>query len=123
MKSYHILFLLAVNCMLHAVTPGSVFSDNMVIQRDAPVRVWGTAAPGETVTAMIRPERIRFSDAPGNNVIEARLTARSFTGESCEWEFEAAGEKFTVIESAPPERTPGRNYLLHFPAGHLIRMR
>ena len=82
-----------------------------------------SGAPGETVTAMIRPERIRFSDAPGNNVIEARLTGRSFTGESCEWEFEAAGEKFTVIESAPPERTPGRNYLLHFPAGHLIRMR
>ena len=82
-----------------------------------------SGAPGETVTAMIRPERIRFSDAPGNNVIEARLTGRSFTGESCEWEFEAAGEKFTVIESAPPERTPVRNYLLHFPAGHLIRMR
>lgn len=54
MKSYHILFLLVVNCMLHAVTPGSVFSDNMVIQRDAPVRVWGTAAPGETVTVTFR---------------------------------------------------------------------
>ena len=40
--------------MLHAVTPGSVFSDNMVIQRDAPVRVWGTAAPGETVTVTFR---------------------------------------------------------------------
>ncbi|MEI3000314.1 MAG: ABC transporter ATP-binding protein [Victivallis sp.] len=51
-----------------------------------------SGTPGETVTAMIRPERIRFSDAPGNNVIEARLTGRSFTGESCEWEFEAAGK-------------------------------
>lgn len=34
--------------------PG-IFSDNMVLQRDVPVAVWGTAAPGVTVT-------VRFQD-------------------------------------------------------------
>lgn len=29
---------------------GDVFRDHAVVQRDAPVSVWGTAAPGETVT-------------------------------------------------------------------------
>jgi sialate O-acetylesterase len=30
--------------------PASVFTDNMVLQRECPVPVWGTAAPGEAVT-------------------------------------------------------------------------
>ena len=33
-----------------AVELPSVFSDHMVLQRDAPVPVWGTAEPGRTVT-------------------------------------------------------------------------
>ncbi len=31
------------------LTAGAVFSDNMVLQREKPVPVWGKAAPGETV--------------------------------------------------------------------------
>jgi sialate O-acetylesterase len=31
------------------VTLGKLFSDTMMFQRDAPIRVWGTAAPGEMV--------------------------------------------------------------------------
>lgn len=38
-----------------AVTLPKLFSDHMVLQRDAPVRIWGKAAPGETV-------RVRFRD-------------------------------------------------------------
>lgn len=34
-----------------------MFSDNMILQRGMPVPVWGTAAPGETVTVSIRDQR------------------------------------------------------------------
>jgi sialate O-acetylesterase len=35
---------------LAAVTPSSMFGDDMVLQRDMPVPVWGGASPGERVT-------------------------------------------------------------------------
>ena len=35
----------------------SVFSDHMVLQRDMPVPVWGSAAPGEQVTVAIRGQK------------------------------------------------------------------
>jgi sialate O-acetylesterase len=33
-----------------AVTPGGLFADHMVLQRQMPVPVWGTGAPGEAIT-------------------------------------------------------------------------
>ena len=43
-------FILIVTQLLHAdVTPASLFQDNMVIQRDARVAVWGKGSPGEIV--------------------------------------------------------------------------
>jgi len=32
------------------VSPDKLFSDNMVLQRDRPIRVWGKATPGQSVT-------------------------------------------------------------------------
>lgn len=50
------LLTLSLFCGVHHVQGqpaslllGQLFRDHAVIQRDAPVRVWGTAAPGETV--------------------------------------------------------------------------
>ena len=54
MKKIILLFLLGFSGIVHAVTPASVFSDNMVLQRDTPVRVWGTAEPGEAITVSFR---------------------------------------------------------------------
>lgn len=42
----------------------SVFSDHMVLQRDLPVPVWGTATPGEAVT-------VRFADRIASTVADA----------------------------------------------------
>ena len=35
------------------VTPASIFTDHMVLQRGKPIPVWGTAAPGERVTVSV----------------------------------------------------------------------
>ncbi len=42
--------LLACGPVLADVKPAGVFGDHMVLQRERPVPVWGTAAPGEKVT-------------------------------------------------------------------------
>lgn len=39
------------------LTLPSLFSDNMVIQREAPIKVWGCATPGEIIEAQFRNER------------------------------------------------------------------
>ncbi len=81
----------------------------------------GTAGkPAGNLCAMIRPERIRIGTELGMNTIPAVLTGRSFTGESCEWEFEAAGRKIVVTESAPPERKLGETFPLLLPPDQLI---
>jgi sialate O-acetylesterase len=49
-----------------AVTPNPLFQDHMVLQRDMPVRVWGTADPGESVTvAFAGQTRSADPDAAG----------------------------------------------------------
>ena len=53
------IILLALNIVLASGVPfrlASVFQNGMVLQRDAPIPVWGWAAPGVTVYgAMYRP--------------------------------------------------------------------
>ena len=42
------------------------FSDHMVLQRDRPIRVWGTAEPGATVAVQLAEQRVSASaDANG----------------------------------------------------------
>lgn len=49
-----------------AVTLPAVFSDHMVLQRDVPVPVWGTAAAGEKVTVKFQgQEKTATADASG----------------------------------------------------------
>jgi len=50
----------AVEAKVKLATP---FNDNMVLQRDRPVRVWGTADPGETVTVTYAGATFRQSRA------------------------------------------------------------
>lgn len=50
-----------------AVRPAPVFTDDMVLQRDIPVPVRGTAAPGETVTVRFAGQAVTaVADAAGN---------------------------------------------------------
>lgn len=47
------LFCLALQASAEVRVPG-IFSHNMVIQRDVPLPVWGTAEPGESITVSFR---------------------------------------------------------------------
>ncbi len=51
-----------------------IFQDHAVLQRDAPIRVWGTAAPGETVTVAMAGAVAR-ADADGEGNWSAQLPA------------------------------------------------
>ena len=61
-----------MNCLLASVllcsaTASSFFSDGMMLQRDRPVPVWGTAAPGERVEASFGGKSASATaDAKGN---------------------------------------------------------
>lgn len=67
-----------------------IFQDHVVLQRDAPIRVWGTATPGDTITAALAGESTRaMVDAAGRwsaqlSAVETggphRLVARSTGG-------------------------------------------
>lgn len=46
------------------LSPASVFSDHMVLQRDQPVPIWGTAKPGDTITVMLAPHGPSPADPP-----------------------------------------------------------
>ncbi|MGI6495904.1 MAG: sialate O-acetylesterase [Kiritimatiellia bacterium] len=50
-----------------AVKPSPMFSDNMVLQRDREVKIWGTADPGEPVTVVFDGQSVRTeADAAGD---------------------------------------------------------
>lgn len=46
------------------ISLGSPFGDHMVIQRDRPIRVWGTATPGADVEVRLGPRRTTVAAAP-----------------------------------------------------------
>jgi len=60
-----------------------VFGDNMVLQRDMPLPVWGTASPGETVTVVFAgQEKATVADASGQwrvtlDALSANKTAQT----------------------------------------------
>ena len=51
-----VAFLFSFTCVAHAAAPtlrvAKLFSDNMVLQQDKPICIWGFDAPGTNVTAM-----------------------------------------------------------------------
>jgi sialate O-acetylesterase len=69
MKKLCLLVLIAFSSLsvLAEVKPASMFTDNMVLQRDIKVPVWGTAAPGEKVAIQFAGQKVEaVADASGN---------------------------------------------------------
>jgi sialate O-acetylesterase len=53
-----VLVFLFSNTLYADVTLPYVLSDNMVLQRDVPVNIWGWATPGEKVTVSINGQKV-----------------------------------------------------------------
>ena len=45
----------------------SVFSDNMILQRDVPAAVWGNGRPGETITVEFNGQKLSTTVRPDTN--------------------------------------------------------
>jgi sialate O-acetylesterase len=62
-----IFVLCLAGSVLGAVRPAAVFTDNMVLQREMKVPVWGTAAPDEKVTVQFAGQTVEtVADTSGN---------------------------------------------------------
>lgn len=58
-----------------------VFGDSMVLQRDAPIKIWGTASPGESITVSLRNQKKTTIAASGGNwqvVLAAEKPGKTF---------------------------------------------
>jgi sialate O-acetylesterase len=55
------LLVLALTAARAEVTPGPLFTDGAVLQRDKPIPVWGTAEPGERVTLAFAGQRVQVT--------------------------------------------------------------
>ena len=78
------------------VTLVPVFGDNMVLQRDMPVPIWGVAEPGQTIVASFASQRkTTRADASGNWRVTLKPLRASFEPRS-----------LTIESSAVPHSTP-----------------
>ncbi|NPA35371.1 MAG: sialate O-acetylesterase [Chlorobi bacterium] len=87
-----LFLLLIVNTGLYSqLTVASVFSDNMILQRDRKVPVWGTAGAGEKVTVVFG-EQTTETMADNDGYWKAYLTPMRANTEARELKISASGE-------------------------------
>ncbi len=67
------------------MNPASVFSDHMVLQRNQPIPLWGTAKPGDTITVTLAPQ--------GQAPINAPATIATKADANGKWRVEIASLK------------------------------
>lgn len=83
-----------------AVKPAGVFGDNMVLQQDLPVAVWGTAGPNEPVTVELAGRSVAAKAAP-DGAWRADLPP-----------MKADGKPLTLTLKSPTDTVTLRNVLL-----------
>jgi sialate O-acetylesterase len=85
------------------VTPAPIFGDHMVLQRDKPVPVWGTAEPGEEVTvAFAEQTKTATADQDGNwkvvlQPMKASSEGRTLKIGAKEWVDVVVGEVWLTV--------------------------
>jgi sialate O-acetylesterase len=75
--SFLVAFLAVAGTASADVRLPGILSDHMLLQRDAPVRIFGTADPGEAVTVTLRGQTAQaVADATGRwSAVLGRCTA------------------------------------------------
>ena len=90
------VFLLCAAAARAGLVPASVFSDNMVLQRDRPVPVWGTAAPEATVTVEFAGQS-KTATADPNGKWRVKLDALAASEEPCDFVLRVADTNSLVL--------------------------
>ena len=101
MKHRAVVYILAVACIAclpsgAAVRLGMPFSDHMVLQREKPVAVWGTADPGEKVV-------VSFADKTAEATAAAEAAAAEAAAEEAATEAPAEEAAPAAEAEAPAE--------------------
>src|ERR1700733_5354737 len=73
------VYLLSIATVHAAITLPEIFTDNMVLQRDKPLKVWGDAGKGETVTVSFNGQKVN-AKADKNGQWLVTLKAMSYGG-------------------------------------------
>ena len=73
-----IMLLLSV-CSMGQLTLAGIFSDNMVLQRNKPIQLWGKAVPGKQVTISFA-QRITMVKAKDDSIWSASMAAQEANG-------------------------------------------
>ncbi|RZK05682.1 MAG: sialate O-acetylesterase [Flavobacterium sp.] len=66
MKKYILLFLVSTNLASANVVLPNIFSDNMVLQRNSDVKIWGWASPKEEITITTSWNNQEYKTIPDN---------------------------------------------------------
>jgi sialate O-acetylesterase len=90
------VFVLGACAAYGGVAPASVFTDNMVLQRDRPVPVWGTAAPKGSVTVEFAGQS-KTVEADANGKWRATLDALVASKEPRNLTLRGAGMNAVVL--------------------------
>ncbi|QBG46765.1 hypothetical protein EGM51_04915 [Verrucomicrobia bacterium S94] len=82
--------LLAAISLQAAVKPAGIFSEGMVLQRNEPVNIWGTANPGENVTVEFAGQKKSITADPEGHWL-VKLSPLPASGESRDLNFYSSG--------------------------------
>ena len=58
-KTFLIVCITLISAVSNAVQLADIFSDNLVLQRDKPVAIWGTGEPGEKVVVQFNRQKVQ----------------------------------------------------------------
>jgi hypothetical protein len=100
--SIALLFTVSASAFAAPPQPASLFSDHMVLQRDAAVPVWGTAEPASEVTVQLAGQSV--TTKAGNDGIW-KLSLKPLTASATPAELTVSGDGKTVtIKHGRPSR-------------------
>jgi len=102
-------------------------ADRVTLTGGETLRVLGLAGlrAGEPVELAIRPERIRLTDGPGENVMDGRVSGVVYQGVQTELTVEIGGGQRLLVfvtEPAPAALAAGQALRLHLPPDAFMRL-
>lgn len=94
----------------------NIFSDNMVLQRDKPIRIWGWAEPKDRVRVMLTEDRTEAVAKAGEAAFVSTLTDKEQKAREQEWD-KSKGKPIVRLAYVQHNVPPARTREVHATAG------